>query len=245
MISVSSDSAGRFTGQLPPGTYAVTATSSLINDGKSTCSRSLTTRVQAARTVALTSSRTIPRSRTACELVPRLAGLPDRCGAALKCDHWYMSLQLTDIWRYPVKSCRGERLVEARVEPWGLAGDRRWMVVDDAGDPVTAREYPSMLLITPELDGGGDKITLSSLGLPDLAVPVPSGEELVPVNVWGADLLASPAGDEAAAWLTGIIGEPVRLVYLDDPTRRPVRPRLQRPRRPGVVRRRLPAAADH
>jgi uncharacterized protein len=134
-----------------------------------------------------------------------------------------MSLLLTDIWRYPVKSCRGERLAEARVEPWGLAGDRRWMVVDTEGNPVTAREHPRMLLITPEL-GGGDKITLSSPDLPDLVVPVPSGAELVPANVWGTDLLASPAGDEAAAWLTSIIGEPVRLVYLDDPTRRPIRP---------------------
>jgi uncharacterized protein len=140
-----------------------------------------------------------------------------------------MSLELTEIWRYPVKSCRGEQLTEAVVEPWGLAGDRRWMVVDTEGNPVTAREHPPMLLITPELDGGGDKITLSSLGLPDLVVPVPSGDELVPANVWGADLLASPAGDEAAAWLTGIIGEPVRLVYLDDPTRRPVRPDYSAP----------------
>ena len=140
-----------------------------------------------------------------------------------------MSLELTEIWRYPVKSCRGEQLTEAVVEPWGLAGDRRWMVVDTEGNPVTAREHPPMLLITPELDGGGDKITLSSLGLPDLVVPVPSGDELVPASVWGADLLASPAGDEAAAWLTGIIGEPVRLVYLDDPTRRPVRPDYSAP----------------
>jgi hypothetical protein len=52
-ISVSSDSTGTFTGHLPPGTYAVTATSSLINDGKSTCSRPLTTRVQAGKTVTL------------------------------------------------------------------------------------------------------------------------------------------------------------------------------------------------
>ena len=163
----------------------------------------------------------------------------------MKCDHWYMSLQLTDIWRYPVKSCRGEQLTEARVEPWGLAGDRRWMVVDTEGNPVTAREHPSMLLITPELDGGGDKITLSGAGLPDLVVPVPSGEELVPANVWGADLLASPAGDEAAAWLAGLIGEPVRLVYLDDPTQAAGPARLQRPRRPRVVRRRVPAAANH
>ena len=40
---------------------------------------------------------------------------------------------LTDVYRYPVKSRRGERGV---VEPWGLAGDRRWMVVDAAGEPV-------------------------------------------------------------------------------------------------------------
>jgi hypothetical protein len=53
-IGVSSDSTGRFTGQLPPGSYTVTATSSLINDGTSTCSRPLTTQVQAGKTVTLT-----------------------------------------------------------------------------------------------------------------------------------------------------------------------------------------------
>ena len=53
-ISLSSGSTGTFTGQLPPGTYAVTAESSLINDGKSACSRPLTARVQAGQTVTLT-----------------------------------------------------------------------------------------------------------------------------------------------------------------------------------------------
>jgi uncharacterized protein YcbX len=129
-----------------------------------------------------------------------------------------MSLQLTDVWRYPVKSCRGERLSSAAVEPWGLAGDRRWMVVDADGVQVTAREYPQMVLVTPRLGDG--LITLSSPGMADLTVPVPAGEELVPVSVWASDLVAAPAGEEAAAWLSKIIGEPVRLVYLDDPTRR-------------------------
>jgi hypothetical protein len=53
-ISVSSDGTGKFTGQLPPGSYTVTAKSGLINDGKSTCSVPLNTRVQAGRTVSLT-----------------------------------------------------------------------------------------------------------------------------------------------------------------------------------------------
>jgi hypothetical protein len=49
-----SDSTGRFTGHLPPGAYTVTATSSLINDGKSQCSQPLTARLQADKTVTLT-----------------------------------------------------------------------------------------------------------------------------------------------------------------------------------------------
>ena len=53
-FSLSSDSTGRFTGQLPAGIYAVTAASSLINDGKSACSRPLTAHVHAGHTTAIT-----------------------------------------------------------------------------------------------------------------------------------------------------------------------------------------------
>jgi hypothetical protein len=138
-----------------------------------------------------------------------------------------MSLQVTDIWRYPVKSCRGEPLDAAIVEPWGLAGDRRWMIVDRAGGVVTAREYPPLVLVTPRFDG--DSIRLTGPGLPELTVPVPSGEDLAPVSVHGNPLAAAPAGDEASEWLGKIIREPVRLVYLDDPTRRRPNPDYSQP----------------
>src|SRR3954454_2306080 len=49
-------------------------------------------------------------------------------------------LRVTSLHRYPVKSCRGETLRSADVERWGLAGDRRWMVVDPAGSVISARE---------------------------------------------------------------------------------------------------------
>lgn len=60
VITVTSDSTGRFTGQLPPGTYSVTAASSLINDGTSPCSQVLTTRVQAGETVTLSLVCAVP-----------------------------------------------------------------------------------------------------------------------------------------------------------------------------------------
>jgi uncharacterized protein len=137
-----------------------------------------------------------------------------------------MPLTVTDIYRYPVKSCRGERLPEAAVEPWGLAGDRRWMIVDLGGDVVTARERPRLLLVTPILGDGA--IRLTAPAMPDLTVPVPPGDDLIPVTVWDSKLLASPAGGAADAWLSEVAGEPVRLVYLDDPTRRPTNPRYSR-----------------
>jgi uncharacterized protein YcbX len=130
-----------------------------------------------------------------------------------------MSLRITDIWRYPVKSCRGERLTQALVEPWGLAGDRRWMVVDGDGEVVTAREHPPLVLVTPRLNAAGG-MRLTSPGLPDLDVPAPSVDRQVAVSVWRNPLSAALASDEAAQWLTKVTGEPVRLVYLDDPTRR-------------------------
>ena len=75
---------------------------------------------------------------------------------------------LTAINRFPVKSLRGETLTSAAVEPWGLAGDRRWMVVDSDGEAITAREVNRMLLLRPRLGAGG--LVLSADGHPDLEV---------------------------------------------------------------------------
>ena len=143
----------------------------------------------------------------------------------MECQYWCMSLQVTDIWRYPVKSCRGERLTEAVVEPWGLAGDRRWMAVDSDGRFVTGREHPRLVLVTPALEGDG-AIRLSAPGLSDLTVPVPEAgiAELIRVKVWSSELDAAVAAQEAGRWLSKVTEMDVRLVYLDDPTRRATSP---------------------
>lgn len=102
------------------------------------------------------------------------------------------------------------------------------MITGGDGDVVTAREHPRLVLVTPALDG--DVIRFAAPGIPDLAAGVPRGTEagLVPVTVGRSRLLAAQASDEAAQWFTKITGEPVRLVYLDDPTRRPTNPEYSR-----------------
>jgi uncharacterized protein YcbX len=133
-------------------------------------------------------------------------------------------LSLTELRRFPVKSCRGQELETAVVERWGLAGDRRWMLVDEAGETVTAREHPELLLVHPRLraDGG---LEVSAPGQADLDVPRPAAGRLVDVTVFGrAPFGATPAGHEADAWFSKVLTEQVRLVFADDPDRRQANP---------------------
>jgi uncharacterized protein YcbX len=140
-------------------------------------------------------------------------------------------LSLAELRRYPVKSCRGQQLEVAVVEPWGLAGDRRWMLVDDTGETVTAREHREMLLIHPRLRAdGGLEVSAPDSDLPDLVVPAPAGGRVVNVSVFGrAPFAATEADHEVDAWFSKVLGEPVRLVFADDPNRRQANPEFAGP----------------
>jgi uncharacterized protein YcbX len=135
-------------------------------------------------------------------------------------------ITLAGLRRYPVKSCRGEDLESALVQPWGLEGDRRWMLVDPDGEKVTARETHVLLTIVPELVTGGVRLTAPG------SEPLLVAEPRIPdteVRIWSDRVVAASAGPEADAWFTAVAGRPLRLVFLDDPTRRAVNPEKSRP----------------
>lgn len=169
-------------------------------------------------------SGSFPNGRSSRAGNPYAARVCAACGPS----QGHGSLRLTAINRFPVKSCRGQGLPSVTVEPWGLAGDRRWMIVDDDGMLITARERPRLLLVAPELADDG-ALLLRSPDLPALDVPVPTDGDPVPVRVWKSELDATPAGPEAHAWFSKIVARPARLVYLDDPTRRRPNQRYSRP----------------
>jgi uncharacterized protein YcbX len=133
-----------------------------------------------------------------------------------------LPITLSAINRFPVKSCRGEAMSTATVEPWGLAGDRRWMLVDDTGETVTAREVPRLLLIEPALTEHGLRVIAPGRAPLDVHRPsVPDTE----VSVFHrAPVTACLAAEGAHEWFSETLGTPVRLVYQDDPTRRRTNP---------------------
>jgi uncharacterized protein len=66
-----------------------------------------------------------------------------------------VSMHVAELWRYPVKSLRGERLDRAEVLREGLAGDRLTRVLAADGSRVTARTAPGLLGLTASLDATG------------------------------------------------------------------------------------------
>ncbi len=132
---------------------------------------------------------------------------------------------LHSIHVHPLKAARGVAPDEAVVEPWGLAGDRRWVLIDEAGKVVTQRPYPRMALAAAELLPGGG-LVVSAPGREPLAVTVPEPVGTVTVEIWRNKVEGVLADASAHAWFSDYLDVGVRLVHLDDPaTRRPLDPR--------------------
>jgi uncharacterized protein len=133
-------------------------------------------------------------------------------------------VRLASIHIYPLKAARAVDLDESRVEPCGLAGDRRWLLVDEDGRFISQREEPSLARVVV-VSCGPDRIRVSVEGRTGLVIAQPPpAATLLKVRVWSSTLLAAAAGPEPDAWFSAYLGRTARLVYLDDPTRRPVDP---------------------
>jgi uncharacterized protein YcbX len=125
------------------------------------------------------------------------------------------NLRLSALHIYPVKSCAPLAQEVAQVLPRGLAGDRRWMIVDPSGRFVTGRQQPRLTLIRAEPVECG--LRLSAPGLETLTIAQPA--RCAPrqaVTVWRSEVDAPLADRAAAEWIGRFLGSPANLVYMDD-----------------------------
>lgn len=125
---------------------------------------------------------------------------------------------LSSIWLYPVKGLRGHPVDSAVVEPRGLAGDRRCMVVDETGSFVTQRQDPNLVRAAARWLGG--RIALAHEGAV-VEVGVEDAGTSLEVKVWASTVRAVelPLGSE---FLSAALGRRLRLVHLPDTERRAV-----------------------
>ncbi|SEN08126.1 hypothetical protein SAMN04487857_109190 [Pseudomonas sp. ok272] len=126
-------------------------------------------------------------------------------------------LRLSALYRYPLKSGKGEVMQHADLDKLGLAGDRRWMLVDEAsGRFLTQRAVSQMSQLSALWNASGG-LTLGAPGQPPIEVALPATDApLRGVTIWRDTLRVPDAGDAAAAWVSQFIGKPTRLVQVPE-----------------------------
>ena len=115
---------------------------------------------------------------------------------------------------YPVKSCRGIDVTSARLVPTGIEWDRRWMIVDSRDRFITQRSHPRLTAISVAIGTG--RLRLATDGQDPLVLDPEHGGPRRSVRIWDDDCTGIDAGEDASDWLLALLGEPLRLVRIDD-----------------------------
>ena len=120
---------------------------------------------------------------------------------------------------FPIKGCAGMAVDRREVTTTGLAGDRQFMVIGPDGRFKTQRRHPLLATVRPHLDG--DRLTLAADSREQCSVDIVGDGPRRQVEIFGKDHPALDQGDEAAAWLSDVLGVESRLVGVTPEHHRP------------------------
>jgi len=126
------------------------------------------------------------------------------------------SVQISRLFKYPLKSARGLEHQELTLGESGPIGDRCWMLVDSFNRFLTQRTFPRMALI--EVSEETDSIKCNAPEMPPLSVSIPKPTTVANscdtrAIIWRDVVDVRQASVEAAEWFSTFLGHPCRLVY--------------------------------
>lgn len=119
---------------------------------------------------------------------------------------------VTGLFIYPVKGCRGIALGKSQVDALGLIHDRRFVITNENGQFLSQRQFAHMALIETQLTL--DTLVLSAKDIAPIEVSLAHTGDERSVTVWRDTVLAGDQGEEAADWLTSVLGQSCRLVKI-------------------------------
>lgn len=136
-------------------------------------------------------------------------------------------VQITALFIYPVKSCRGISLEEAQLGSRGFLHDREFLIVDETNSFLTQRSAPQLATVQIALTKTG--LVLKAPDAGELHVSFSGMEEQSRsssprhVTIFSDQVLADDVGDEAAEWCSAVLARRCRLVRIGASYARKVR----------------------
>lgn len=134
-------------------------------------------------------------------------------------------MHVSQLYLYPLKSARGYSVPQYSLDARGPRWDRRWMLVDEAGQFLTQRQHAVMTQLVSHIED--NELQISAPGMPDLIVPFFYWDMIKstqPVTVWSDTVPAKIAEGHVNAWFSQVLKQPCRLAYMPEETKRLVDP---------------------
>ena len=131
-----------------------------------------------------------------------------------------MSLKVSQLAIYPLKSCKVIPLNSSKVTLSGLEFDRRYMLINEDSLFLTARDYPVLTLIEATVSDN-----ILSLSHPQNSAGISINPDhfdvhYVDVEIWETPVRGQLTNSEFDTWFSELLNQPVKLVYFGDQSER-------------------------
>lgn len=124
-------------------------------------------------------------------------------------------MQVQSLHIYPVKGARGIDVKKGALNYRGFRHDRRWVMTDDAGEFLSQRSTPELARIVTKQTSDGLRLETADGG-DGVDLRLAENGARRTIKVW-RDEIDARVGDRAAAdWLSGLLGRPAELHFMDD-----------------------------
>ena len=130
--------------------------------------------------------------------------------------------EVSSIYFYPLKSCRGISIEEAECDEFGIKYDRHWAILDRGGRITSLSSKGELAMVVPTMLK--DSIRIEAPGMEELFIPMEtsgSGRQQVEVDLHGLSGTGVHVSDEANEWFTKYLGKPYSLLAFDRSTCQP------------------------
>ena len=117
--------------------------------------------------------------------------------------------RLTEIYFYPVKSCRGISITNGNCNVTGLDFDRHWVILDRGGRAVTLGSRNELALIVPTMLD--DCMRIEAPGMQPLVIPLQLTRdkiEYIDVDIFGLKGNGVHVSNDADAWFSEYLQKP-------------------------------------
>ncbi|PKY51203.1 MOSC-domain-containing protein [Rhizophagus irregularis] len=131
-------------------------------------------------------------------------------------------MNISSIYIYPVKSCKGIKVDSWKINNYGFKFDRFWMIVDDQNHAITQREHSKLALVSPTIhendddDNGGSVILTNPENDQELKLPLlPNKGNGIKLSVTICDeiIMAYDCGKESSKWISDYLGFEAKIVH--------------------------------